>query len=299
MPKMQNIAERLRVLRTKLGITQEQLANLLGLSRNYIGLMEKGREPSKGVLSRIEQLEAEMKEGNEVVIPDDGPAVDIGNARQLLKQARLRKALTVDQLAKSIRYSTGYLQALEEGRAPASAKVIALLEKALNLDPGTLYRGSEPGVIREDGLTAPYGTKPQVETTKGVGPARYIPLIGYSQAGIGNYEDLYEHESVIAFGTTDSKAFATRLRGDSMEPKYSEGDILYVSPNATPKNGDIVLAKVDEAHGGDVMCKLYSSRDGGKNIVLSSYNAAYPPMEFSRSIMQFVYPVSAVLKPLH
>ncbi len=36
----------------------------------------------------------------------------------------------------------------------------------------------------------------------------------------------------------DKDAFAARVHGDSMLPKYREGDIVVFSPGASPRNGD-------------------------------------------------------------
>lgn len=229
----------------------------------------------------------------------EGQQYDLGNARHLLKRGRVAKGWTIDQLAKKVGYQTGVLQAIEEGSARASAKVIEKLERVLDLEPGSLYAGAEPGFMREDGLLATMGSKPNIATGKDVGAPRYIPLISYAQAGKGSWTDeAYEHESVVAFGPSDPNGFAVRLRGDSMEPKYSEGDIIYLAPNSPPRTGDVVLAKIDDDHGGDVMCKLYSTRDAGKHVILSSYNPAHPPLDIDRKILQFIYPVTGVLKML-
>lgn len=40
--------------------------------------------------------------------------------------------------------------------------------------------------------------------------------------------------------------FALRVKGDSMEPEFNDGDILIVSPTAKAGNGDYIVAKNDE-----------------------------------------------------
>jgi SOS-response transcriptional repressor LexA len=60
-PKL--FSERLRQLRQHYGWSQEELANQLGVSRNYVGMMEGGREPGGTLIKLFESLEAEMNLG--------------------------------------------------------------------------------------------------------------------------------------------------------------------------------------------------------------------------------------------
>jgi phage repressor protein C with HTH and peptisase S24 domain len=44
----------------------------------------------------------------------------------------------------------------------------------------------------------------------------------------------------------DRDAFAARVHGDSMVPKYREGDIVIFSPSAAPKNGDDCFVRFED-----------------------------------------------------
>jgi repressor LexA len=46
----------------------------------------------------------------------------------------------------------------------------------------------------------------------------------------------------------DQDAFAARVYGDSMAPKYGEGDIVIFSPAAPPKSGDDCFVRFDDGH---------------------------------------------------
>ena len=46
----------------------------------------------------------------------------------------------------------------------------------------------------------------------------------------------------------DKDAFAARVHGDSMFPKYKEGDIVIFSPSAATKNGDDCFVRFDDGH---------------------------------------------------
>lgn len=53
-------------LRGRLGLTQEEFAQRLGISRNYVSMLEKGREPSESLRLLVERMVREA-EGTTVV----------------------------------------------------------------------------------------------------------------------------------------------------------------------------------------------------------------------------------------
>ena len=54
---MERFAEKLRVLRQKLGFSQTQLGNLLGVKQSYIGKMERGeRIPNVAMLIKLTKI---------------------------------------------------------------------------------------------------------------------------------------------------------------------------------------------------------------------------------------------------
>ena len=70
--------------------------------------------------------------------------------------------------------------------------------------------------------------------------------------------------------------FGLQIHGNSMEPKFSEGDVVIVRKQEDAESGDIVIATVN---GTDATCKrLRKYRDG---IELISTNPSYEPMFFS------------------
>lgn len=54
---MKRFGEKLRMLRQQRGLTQTELANLLGTNQSHVGKMEKGtRSPSVEVLMKLMQI---------------------------------------------------------------------------------------------------------------------------------------------------------------------------------------------------------------------------------------------------
>lgn len=277
--------DRIKALRTKLGLTQAEFAKKIGLSAGYVYQLEVGkRAPGESLLVLLDLIE---KEAAATITP-----------RSKMREAREAKGWTIKDLAKATGYSIGVLQALEEANGRGSERQIEKIANALGIPLEDLMYGAAPKTIHEAGITGTLGAKPNVIAGPGVGDVRYVPLISFAQAGrMGNYDDaVYDYEAHIAYDVKDSKAFCVTIRGDSMQPIVSEGDVILVYPTHQPRNGDLVLARLTDDAGGDVMCKVYSAKDAGRKVILTSYNPVHPPLEFGREELRWVYPVAQVTK---
>ena len=60
----------------------------------------------------------------------------------------------------------------------------------------------------------------------------------------------------------DKDAFAARIHGDSMTPKYREGDIVIFSPSLSPKDGDDCFVRFEDGHT-TFKRVFFESADGG------------------------------------
>jgi phage repressor protein C with HTH and peptisase S24 domain len=116
-----------------------------------------------------------------------------------------------------------------------------------------------------------------VDESEGGGVYRNIPLIGFAQAGNSGFFDdagypLGGGWDEIPFpGLNDPSAFALEINGESMEPVFRDGDIVIVSPHASVRRGDRVVAKTSE---GEVMAKVLIRRTA-RHIDLQSLNPAH------------------------
>ncbi len=83
-----------------------------------------------------------------------------------------------------------------------------------------------------------------------LGKMRKIPVISWVAAGkwAETGESFHEGEALewIDSDVKGEHNFALRVKGDSMEPEFNEGDILIVSPTAKAGNGDYIVAKNNE-----------------------------------------------------
>ena len=106
-----------------------------------------------------------------------------------------------------------------------------------------------------------------------------IPVLGSVAAGIPitAVEDILDYEEVPISWQNQGEFFGLKIKGDSMEPKIDDGDVVIVSQQSDANSGDTVIALVN---GDDATCKRLEKTDNG--IMLVSTNAKYPPMFFTK-----------------
>ena len=153
--------------------------------------------------------------------------------------------------------------------------------------------------VSENWLLTGRGAKAATEKSGAIlAPAprdlRAVPVVSYTTAGMANdYEDMANFlDEKIETDCRDPNCFALIVEGDSMEPVIRAGDRVIVMPNSETQTGDIVVARRKDTH--EVFVKLVHFSDGGKRVKFTSYNPAYPPLEFSRRDFRFIYPVHSM-----
>ena len=110
-----------------------------------------------------------------------------------------------------------------------------------------------------------------------------IPVYARVAAGIPleASEEIVDREEIPKKWTEFGEYYGLRIRGDSMQPRIEEGDVVIVRKQSTADDGQTVIALVN---GNDAVCKkLKVYKDG---IALVSNNPIYPPMYFSTSDTQ-------------
>lgn len=105
-----------------------------------------------------------------------------------------------------------------------------------------------------------------------------INVVGRVAAGIPieAIEEIIDTEEISESLAKTGDFFGLKIRGDSMEPRMCEGDVVIVRKQDDAENGDIVIAMVN---GDEATCKRLMKYQTG--ISLISFNPKYDPMQFS------------------
>lgn len=121
------------------------------------------------------------------------------------------------------------------------------------------------------------------ELSQNVSPASHalrVPVLGVIQAGVpmDAIEDILDWEEVPAsWGSGGREYFGLRVKGDSMYPKYLEGDTVILRKGSACDSGDdcAVLVNGDAA----TLKQVILREDGA--VELRPVNPTYPPRTYS------------------
>jgi len=129
--------------------------------------------------------------------------------------------------------------------------------------------------------------------------ARAIPVINRVAAGYPtdftdlDYPPSVADEYVRCPDVHDPQAFAARVVGDSMAPKYKQGDTIIFSPNTAPRDGDDCFVRFSKDN--STTFKRFTTTAAGR-IRLAPLNPNYPPEEYDREEINGLWPATVRLE---
>jgi repressor LexA len=195
------------------------------------------------------------------------------------KHDATRKQRIVEYIAATLR-ARGYPPSVREiAQAVGLASTSAVHHHLEALErEGYLERGATrsralrltPTAALRAGLTSEL--LPQVPAQE----SHLLPVVGEIAAGgpIEAYQDASETLAVPDLLAPSGDAYVLKVRGDSMiDAHIDDGDFVVIRPQQTARNGDIVVAQVEE---NAVTLKRFF-REGGR-IRLQPANERYEPM---------------------
>jgi phage repressor protein C with HTH and peptisase S24 domain len=180
--------------------------------------------------------------------------------------------------------SKGAISAIENEHNGASRKTLRLLAEALECSIDDLLGSHGPRFSRnaqgpDDAPILPAGS-------------RRIPVIGHVIATPdtdGFFDDQGfppgGGEGYIPWGTTDRNAYAVRVKGDSMYPRYRPGEILVVEPDAALVAGEDVIVRTKD--GRKMVKRLLIQR--ATDVELGSINERHRPLTISLEEIESIH----------
>lgn len=174
-----------------------------------------------------------------------------------LKKMRIEKNLTQTDIAKMIYISQPAYSKYEMGTASPNPETLKKLAEVLNVSVDYLIGNDvppeRPGYVR-------------------------IPVLGRVAAGIpiDAIEEVIDWEDISAEAAGGGEYFGLQIKGQSMEPKISDGDVVIVRRQPDVDSGDIAVVLVN---GNDATVKRIKKSPQGVTLIPS--NPAYEPMYYS------------------
>ncbi len=207
---------------------------------------------------------------------------------QIIRKKREQLNLTLDEVSNRIGFSKPYLSTIETGKVknPPSDELLTRLEKILEFEPGLLLHIAHieglPADVRQEYESAEAESQKWRQVVKNLvdekvdasrlgellaesdlnieqdrlplAAGRLVPVINKVAAGYpSDFNDLdypvgIADDYVRCPDMHDPNAFAVRVVGDSMEPKFHEGNIVIFSPAAEVHNGDDCFVRFAMPH---------------------------------------------------
>lgn len=187
----------------------------------------------------------------------------MGKFQNILKSLRATKGLTQDELSKQLNISRSTIGMYEKGAREPDFETLELIADYFNVDTDYLL-----------GRTTKTTYIPSPALRKGVS----INVLGRVAAGIpiDAIEEVIDTEEITEEMAKTGEFFGLKIKGNSMEPRIYENDVVIVRQQNDAESGDVVIATIN---GDEATCKrLRKYRDG---IELISNNPSYEPMFFS------------------
>ena len=219
-----------------------------------------------------------------------------------IKQYRQKNKLTLRDFAGRCGTSHSYISMLEEGKnsktgepiTPSLATLVkisgamnmTLHELVTQVDdmPVELSRPTILDIAKATGKRYPGDVDIDPDSTVTVyldakPKVKRIPVLGNVAAGIPleAIEDIIDYEEIPEQMAHDSfEYFALQIKGQSMEPKISDGDVVIVRKQPDVDSGQIAIVCVNGDH---ATCKKVMKQPGG--ILLQPLNPAFTPTFYS------------------
>ncbi len=190
--------------------------------------------------------------------------MDIGKN---IQSVRKMKGISQRKLAKMLNWNPSNLARIEKGRVKPSLKTIEQI--ASILDVPVTYLFNEVAISPTVGVVS----------FASAGEAVNFTDQGYPQGG-----GMYFIDRPPLF--TDPNGFGVEVSGDSMFPKYEDGQVVLVDTRKNPQNGDYAVVGLMN---GDKYVKRYREAQGV--VILESINPLYPPIVIKKDDVRFAYKI--------
>lgn len=108
----------------------------------------------------------------------------------------------------------------------------------------------------------------------------FVPVLGYVRAGLPMeaVEEILDYEEITPEMARAGEHFALAIRGDSMEPRFCENDVVIVRKQSDVSSGEVAVVLIN---GNDATVKKVIKN--GKGLILVPMNTSYEPIYFTKN----------------
>lgn len=257
------MANRIRELRKSKKMTMRELGAVVGLAESTISQYETGKiQPDNETLLKLgEFFDVTV---DYILSRNRWQESEPKSKGKNMRNAREKAGFSQKQVALSLGVSAPTVSEWESGKKNPNA---ANLQKL-----SALYG------VTTDFLLEHSAADPKFKF-KGV----RIPVLGSVPVGIPMeaIEDIVDYEEIGETLAATGEFFGLRIRGDSMEPRMMEGDVVIVRLQDDVDSGDTAIVLVN---GNEATCKKIKKTPDG--VMLIPTNPAHEPWFYSNEEIQ-------------
>lgn len=203
----------------------------------------------------------------------------MGDFQQRLRQTMFFKGIRQKDISDRTGISDSKISSYVGGRYKPNAETLAKIANALGVDAAWLA-GEGPDAEPE-------------EFTRGERGFREIPIVGRVAAGAPIFAIENQVDSLMVRDNR-SGLFGLRIVGDSMAPRIMDGDLVVVQQQDDAKDGDIIIALIDD----EATCKVIKKSAWGVSLV--PFNSSYAPFVYTeREAEERLHIVGKVIGSYH
>lgn len=205
---------------------------------------------------------------------------------EIIKMKRLEKNMSLEEVGKLVGVGKSTVRKWENGMIENMGRdKIVALSKALDISPLDILGMSEKDLPKSS-IETIYNQLEKPRQTKVYNFAEHqleeqnrkvVPLFGTTAANPTelSYGDI-NMEDTIEINVPKKAECALVVKGDSMEPEYQNGDIVFYKSQPAVENGEMAIVEIDGD--GVTLKKVYYNYDDDK-VVLRSLNGKYEDRE--------------------
>ena len=158
-------------------------------------------------------------------------------------------------------------------------------------DPATIARIADFFGASADYLLGCSGQRQRAAFSAGGEQYVSIPIIGTVKAGYDALAFEEDYGSAVADVHNPQEYFYLLVRGDSMEPQISDGDLALVRRQTDVESGQLAVVLIDGEEG---TLKKVIKKDGA--VILQPFNPAYPTQVFMGKDLENLQVVGKVVE---
>ncbi len=209
-----------------------------------------------------------------------------------LRMARENKEMDQATLAGKVGVVTRTLQRWEKGEQVPDGLAITRIARITTVQPNWLLTGDGEMYAPPPGRPENIFPLPLQNRRR----SRLVDLPLISSVPAGRVSTMFHPDHVDTYVTVDDVkdpgAFALKVKGNSMAPRIEDGDVVIVSPQQEPRNGDICVIRVSDE---DTLKKV---KFEGNYVHLIPLNPDFEPVTVKRKDVNFVWKVVKLIKEL-